>query len=181
MLPIPQRSHAISSVSDAINQIDVSLSELKSKKEKMDRRLSFLLEEENLEMAHTFKEEYKRQYLQVQGKEQELHRQKNHFRSLQQRLLDVVHHSTTGELSESANKALTYAQKKDMVSLRSSYRGLFQKVVVRVLGECKVQLRFIFKGDAASRFLFEAADENCTQERLATSTFLFENIFLAIY
>ena len=45
--------------------------------------------------------------------------------------------------------------------------------VVRVLGECKVQLRFIFKGDAASRFLFEAADENCMTKDLASQGCLY--------
>ena len=45
---------------------------------------------------------------------------------------------------EHINKAIDYIRKKDLVSLKSAYRQLFQKIVVKPLGTAKVSLKFIF-------------------------------------
>ena len=51
---------------------------------------------------------------------------------------------------EQINKALSYIKSKDMVSLKSIYKQLFHKIIVRPLDAVKVELEFVLNKATSS-------------------------------
>ena len=94
--------------------------------------------------AQSFRAEYRRQFSALNDEEQELESKKSQLQELQRQVAVAQIPSKNGWL-EQVNKALGYIRKKDLVSLRSTYRQIFEKVVVRRLDEAKVRLQFVFK------------------------------------
>ena len=115
-----------------------------AERQSLDKRLSFLLADDDLEMAQSFRAEYRRQFSALNDEEQELESKKSQLQELQ-RQVAVAQIPSKNDWLEQVNKALGYIRKKDLVSLRSTYPQIFEKVVVRRLDEAKVRLQFVFK------------------------------------
>ena len=98
----------------------------------LDKRLSFLLEDGDREVAQSFRDEYKRRFLALQNEERELEGRRRHLQLLQKQLSEVQ--DTKGNWVEHVNQAISCIGKKDFTSLKSIYRQLFQKIVVRPMG-----------------------------------------------
>ena len=129
-----------------ISEIDTSLAEVATKRESIDKRLSFLLEGDNLEMAQSFRDEYGKQFMILRDKERELGSTKKQLQLLHKHLLEAEL-LRKGCGLEHVNEAINHIKKDDLTSLKSVYRRMFQKVVVRPLDSKKVQLEFIFKDE----------------------------------
>ena len=139
-----KKDAAIGVVAGKIAEIDTSLAEVATKRESIDKRLSFLLEGENLQMAQSFRDEYGKQFMILRDKERELGSTKRHLQLMHKHLLEAQPSRKGGGL-ELINEAINYIKKDDLTSLKSVYRRMFQKVVIRPLEGKKVQLEFIFK------------------------------------
>lgn len=141
---IGKKDNALIVVGEKINEIDSSLEEIEDKRTKLDNRLSFLLEDDDLEMARSFKDEYKNQFALLQQEKQELYSKRNHLQMLEKQLRE-----SQGFCEEKQHKyvieALNHIKKQDLVSLKSIYKKLFQKIIVHPLDNSKVQLKFIFR------------------------------------
>ena len=151
-----RNENSIGIVARKISEIDVQLDKLAGDRDSLDKRLSFLLDDDDLAMARSFKDEYKRRFSALNDEERELQRKKNQLQLLLKQLRETT--SKHGWL-EQVNKALSYLNKKDMMSLRSAYRQIFDKIVVRRLDEAKVRLQFVFKNLASPNYIGEVA--NC--------------------
>ena len=161
-----------------MRQVEDSLVELEGKKELLDKRLNFLLEDEDFEMARCFKDEYKKQYLSINIQEEELIGKKKHLQSLQKQLASTEN-PLDHKVMQSINKALEYAQKKDLGSLRAIYQRLFQKIVVQPLDDCKVQLKFIFHGPP--QILGDLEVFSCTQFSLVSPWREWDNLCSPVF
>ena len=139
-----QKDAAIGVVAGKIAEIDTILSEMAAKRESIDKRLSFLLEGDNLEMAQSFRDEYSKQFMTLRDKERELGSTKRQLQLMHKHLLEAQPSRKGGGL-EFINEAINYIKKDDLTSLKSVYRRMFQKVVIRPLEGKRVQLEFIFK------------------------------------
>lgn len=115
-----------------------------TERQSLDKRLSFLLADDDVEMAQSFRAEYKRQFSALNDEEQALERNKSQLQLLLKQLKETQD-SNKSRWLEQINKALGYIRKKDLVSLRSAYRQIFEKIVVRRLDAAKVRLQFVFK------------------------------------
>ena len=139
-----QQDSSIELIAGKISEIDRRLDELAEERQRLDQRLSFLLEDDDLEMARSFRGEYKERVLVLKNEERELECRKKQFQVLQKQLKEARDTNKTGWLGQ-ANAALNFLKKKDMLPLRSAYRQIFAKIVVRRLDAAKVRLQFFFK------------------------------------
>ncbi len=139
-----QKDAAIGVVAKKIAEIDTNLAEVVAKRESIDKRLSFLLEGNNLEMAQSFRDEYGKQFMILRDKERELGSTKKQLQLMHKHLSEAQSPRKDGGL-ERINEAINYIKKDDLTSLKSVYRRMFQKIVIRPLEDKKVQLEFIFK------------------------------------
>ena len=139
-----RKENSIGILARKIAEIDTRLDKVMAERHSLDKRLSFLLADDDLEMAQLFRTEYRRQFSALNDEEQELESKKSQLQELQRQVAVAQIPSKNGWL-EQVNKALGYIRKKDLVSLRSTYRQIFEKVVVRRLDEAKVRLQFVFK------------------------------------
>ena len=139
-----QKDTAIGIVAGKVADIETRLGELEDERRKLDQRLNFLLEDDDLEMARSFREEYKERVSNMKKEEQELCSRRKQLQALQNQIALAQEPSKNGGL-EQINKALGYIKSKDMIPLKSIYRRLFEKIIVRPLDNTKVQLEFIFK------------------------------------
>ena len=114
-----------------------------TERRRLDNRLSFLLDNNNLEMAQSFRDEYGKQFSALIDKERELVNMKTQLQQLQRHLTEAQPPDKNGRLGL-VNTAIDYIKKGDLTSLKSIYRRLFQKIVIRQLDTAKVQLQFIF-------------------------------------
>lgn len=119
-------------VESKISEIDVRLNELNSEKKRLDARLSFLLEGDKMEIAQSFRDEYEGQFLDLKDEERELSDRKRRLQLLQ-RQLDEAQDASKSEWLDHANKAISCIRKKDLISLKSTYKQLFQKIIVHPL------------------------------------------------
>ena len=74
---------------------------------------------------------------------------KRQLQTLQKQITVAQEPSKNGGL-EQINKALGYIKSKDMIPLKSIYKQLFKKIVVRPLNKAKVELEFIFNNMSTS-------------------------------
>ena len=119
-----RKKSSVGLVAGKITEIDVRLDELASEKQRLDRRLSFLLEGGNMEVAQSFRDEYTRQFSDLKNEEREIINRKGQLQLLQKQLADAQDNSKNGWL-EHVNKAIVCIGKKDLISLKSTYRRLF--------------------------------------------------------
>ena len=110
-----------------------------SQRESIDKRLSFLLEGDNLEMAQSFRDEYGKQFVSLRDKERELGSTKRELQLLHKHLLEARPSRKTGGL-ELVSEAISHIKKDDLTSLKSVYRRMFEKIVIHPLEGKKVQL-----------------------------------------
>ena len=139
-----QKNVAIGVVARKIVEVDTSLAKVASQRESIDKRLSFLLEGDNLEMAQSFRDEYGKQFVSLRDKERELDSTKRELQLLHKHLLEARPSRKAGGL-ELVSEAISHIKKDDLTSLKSVYRRMFEKIVIRPLEGKKVQLEFIFK------------------------------------
>ena len=139
-----QKNVAIGVVAKKIVEIDTSLAKVASQRESIDKRLTFLLEGDNLEMAQTFRDEYGKQFVSLRDKERELGSTKRELQLLHKQLLEAQPSRKAGGL-ELVSEAISHIKQDDLTSLKSVYRRMFEKIVIRPLEGKKVQLEFIFK------------------------------------
>lgn len=137
-----------------IAKIDTRLDTVVTERQNLDKRLNFLLADDDPEMAQSFRAEYKRQFSAINDEERGLESKKNQLQLLLKHLKETQDASESGWL-EHTNKALGYICKKDLVSLRSAYRQIFEKIVVRRLDEARVRLQFVFKHPSSSSYMGE--------------------------
>ena len=126
-----------------IANIDTRLGELENERQQLDRRLSFLLEDDDLEMARSFREEYKERVSAMKNEERELGSRKKQLQLLQKQLAEAKNTSKSSWL-EYVNQAINCVGKKDLIALQSAYRRLFHKIIVHPLGNARLQLEFVF-------------------------------------
>lgn len=135
-------------VAEKIAKVDARLNELEAENRHLDERLSFLLKGD-AEMAESFRNEYQKRFLALKSKEQELAGRKSQLQELQRQIAVAQEPSKNGGL-ELINEALNNIKNNDMMSLKSIYRRLFKKIVVRPLDAAKVELQFVFKNLSTS-------------------------------
>ena len=109
-------------------------------------------------MARSFREEYKERVSNMKNEERELRSRRKQLKLLQKQITEVQV-PQNGKL-EQIKAALGYIRKKYFAALKSIYKQLFEKVVVRPLETAKVQLEFIFKDLSTVADNFAVA--NCT-------------------
>ena len=154
-----RKESSIGMVSSKIAEIDTKLGEIEADKRQLDKRLNFLLEDDDLEMARSFKDEYRSRFLALKNDEQVLIDRKRKLQQLQQQLtkkqeptrsasgsldLPPLSSSNTNEWLGHTHEAINYIKKKDWLSLKSTYRQLFKKIIVQPLNSERVQLEFVF-------------------------------------
>ena len=144
---LQQKDASIEVVAEKIAEVDARLGELADDKKQLDKRLSFLLKG-GAEMAESFRDEYQKKLLALRNEEHELERKKSELQLLQKQLAEVQV-PQNGKL-EQIKAALGYIRKKDFVALKSIYKQLFEKIIVRPLDEAKVQLEFVFNKATSS-------------------------------
>ncbi len=131
-----QKDTALSVAAGKIAEIDTRLDELADERQRLDRRLNFLLEDDDLEMARSFREEYKERVSAMKGEERELADRKRQLQFVQKQIAVTQEPSKNGGL-EQIKEALNYTNNNDMVSLRSIYKRLFHKIIVHPRDEAK--------------------------------------------
>lgn len=141
---IGKKDNTLSVTREKINEVDLLLEEIKAKRAKLDSRLSFLLEDDDLEMARSFKNEYKNQFVALKSEKEELKSKRNQLQLLEKQLQEAQGFGEEKQLKIVA-EALNFVKQKDLVSLKSIYKKLFQKIIVQPLDSSKVQLKFIFR------------------------------------
>ena len=67
-----------------------------------------------------------------------------------------------------AKKAVGYFAKKDLASLKVIYKSLFEKVILNVIDDCKIELTFVLK--SSSSFLRMNEDVFCMRFKLVEDT-----------
>ena len=137
------KDSSIDLVTGKIANIDTRLGELENERQQIDKRLSFLLEDDDLEMARSFREEYKERVSAMKNEERELDSRKKQLRLLQKQLAEEKTRSKHSWL-ECVNQAISCIGKKDLTALQSAYRRLFDKIIVHPLDNARLQLEFVF-------------------------------------
>ena len=138
-----QKDASIGVVAEKIAAIDTSLAEVAAKRESIDKRLSFLLESDNLEMAQSFRDEYGKQFMALKDEERQLGNMKSQLQLLHKQLSEAQP-PRKGSGLKRISEAINYIKKGDLTSLKSAYRRMFKKIIVHPLGDKKVKLQFIF-------------------------------------
>ena len=135
-------------VKDKIAEIDAKMDTVATSRQNLDNRLTFLLQDSDMEMASSFRNEYKRQFSALNDKERELEDRKRQLQFLQKQLSEKCK-SRNNEWLEHTHKAIDYIKKKDWLSLKSTYKQLFKKIIVQPLDSERVQLEFIFNNTSS--------------------------------
>ena len=138
-----KKDSSIRTVAGKIARVDARLAELEDERRQLDRRLSFLLDGDNVEAAQSFRDEYQRGLLALKKEERELESSRGHLQLLKKQIADTQDLHKSNVLKQ-AVVALGYIKSRDAVSLKSIYGQLFQKIIVRPLDTAQVQLEFIF-------------------------------------
>ncbi len=149
-----RKDSTIDLVKGKVTEIDTKLGELEDERQRLDRRLNFLLEDDDLEMARSFRDEYKERVSAMKDEERELISKKKQLRRLLHRSLPSSLHALrhircANEWQKHTHKAINYVKKKDWLSLKSTYRQLFKKIIVQPLDGERVQLEFVFNNTSS--------------------------------
>ena len=159
---LARKESSIDLVSGKIAEVDARISAIATDRQNLDKRLSFLLNDDDLAMAQSFRNEYKRQFSALNDEERELERKKSELQLLQRQLKEKQNASKSGFLGQ-VNAAINCIKRKDFVALRSIYRRLFEKIVVSPLENAKVELEFVLRN--LSTPLGNAEFGNCLSVR----------------
>ena len=154
-----QKDSSIGVAAGKIADINTRLDAMTTERRKLDDRLSFLLDSDNLEMAHSFRDEYNKQFSALIDEEKKLVNMKRQLQQLQRQLLAAQPPSKDGRL-RLVDEAIDYIKKGDLTSLKSIYRRLFQKIIICPLDTARVQLQFIFNDRTSPPVSEDVA--NCT-------------------
>ena len=76
-------------LAEKIADIDARLDEVMTERQNLDKRLTFLLQDGDLEMASSFRGEYKRQFSALNDEERELGRRRRHLQLMQNQLKEA--------------------------------------------------------------------------------------------
>ena len=82
-------------------------------------------------------------------------KKRNQFLLLQKQLSDIKGFDFNKESLKNISKALNYIHRSDLVSLKSVYHNLFQKIIVQPLDESEIQLKFVFKEGLSNSRMYE--------------------------
>ena len=82
-------------------------------------------------------------------------KKRSQFQLLQKQLSNIKGFDYNKESLKNISKALNYIHRSDLVSLKSVYHNLFQKIIVQPLDESKIQLKFVFKEDPSISRMYE--------------------------
>ena len=137
-----RKDSSIDVATGKIADIDTRLSALSDERQRLDRRLNFLLEDDDLEMARSFRDEYKERVLAMKNEEHELTNRRQQLQLLQKQLAEAKTHKHSW--LEHVNHAINCVGKKDLTALQSAYRRLFHKIIVHPLDNARLQLEFVF-------------------------------------
>lgn len=88
-----RKENSIGIVAKKITEIDVQLDKVDTERKSFDKRLNFLLDDDDLAMAQSFRGEYKRRFSALNDEEQELEHKKNQLQLLLKQLRDTRDHS----------------------------------------------------------------------------------------
>ena len=143
------KESSVEMVKGKIAEIDAKMAAVATSKQNLDNRLTFLLQDNDMEMASSFRDDYKRQFSALNDEERELEDRRRQLRRLLHRSLPSSLHALrhihcANEWQKHTHKAIDYIKKKDWLSLKSIYRQLFKKIIVQPLDGETVQLEFIF-------------------------------------
>ena len=141
---LARKEGSIGLVTKKIAEVDARLAEIITERQQLDRRLSFLLNDDDLAMAQSFRAEYKKQFTALNDEKQELERKKSQLKFLRKQLSEARDSSKNGFMGR-VNEAINCIRKKDFVALRSIYRRLFEKIVVHPLENARVELEFVMR------------------------------------
>jgi DNA invertase Pin-like site-specific DNA recombinase len=144
-----QKLSLIDIIGQKRNELAVKLDGLEIKKEKLNKRLSFLLDDDDLEMAKDFKQEYKIKYKKIEEEKIDL-LQKIKIMDKELKKLEICEDSSSDSL-KLAKKALVKLAKDDRGALKAIYKMLFEKIIVTSKSGAEVELKFILKS-VSSRF-----------------------------
>ena len=95
-------------------------------------------------MAESFRDEYQRGLLDLRNEERELAGRKKQMQLLQTQI--AAAQEPNGELEQ---EALNYINDNDLVALKSTYKRLFHKIIVRPRNEANAELEFVLKQTTA--------------------------------
>ena len=154
---IGKKREALDVIKNQIQDIENRVTDLKDQKEQLDKRLNFLLDDEDPQMALSFKGEYKKQYLELKKQEDELHYKKSRMEAAYKKSCNTPSPFGKEKLCV-IDKALQYIKSKDLISFKSMCRALFEKIVVKSF-DTKTQLQFVFSGINSILVMDEV--ENC--------------------
>ncbi len=147
------KEHVIVSIKNDINSICDKILLIEQSKKKLDHRLNFLLEDDDVEMAKLFKEEYKASYLNYSSQIKELESSKL---QLQKSLKSIDSMSPNkSKLIQTAKKAIDYISTKDLISLKSIYQNLFTRIELSVEDSSKLQLKFVLSDSSLASDMAE--------------------------
>ena len=172
-----RKENSIGMLAQKIAEIDARLDRVMIERQGLDKRLSFLLADDDVEMAQSFRTEYKRQFSALNEEERELENKKNRLQLLLTQIKQTQDASCGEDWLEQVNKALGYIRKKDLVSLRSTYRRIFAKINVKRVDDAEVRLQFIFNTPTSpntGEVGFCISTHKAHPERLERPTFRFE-------
>ena len=158
---LARKESSIDLVTKKVAEVNARLAEIITERQHLDKRLSFLLNDDDLAMAQSFRGEYKRQFSALNNEEQELERKKSELQLMQKQLKETQ--ANKHSWIEQVNAAINCIKRKDFIALRSIYRRLFEKVVVSPLENAKVELEFVLQN--LSTPLYNAEVGNCLSVR----------------
>ncbi len=154
-----RKNSSIAVAAGKIAEIDTKLDAMATERRRLDNRLSFLLDSNNLEMAQSFRDEYSKQFSALIDEEREFISMKRQLQLLQRQFSEAQPPCKDGRLGL-VNVAIDYIKKEDLTSLKSIYRRLFQKITISPLDRAKVPLHFVFNNMTSPPSRGEVAD--CT-------------------
>ena len=155
---LSRKESSIGLVTRKIAAIDTRISEIAAERQALDKRLNFLLEDNDLAMARSFRDQYKRQFSALNDEEQELEHKKSQLQLLSKQLEKEQNTSRNGFL-EQVNEAINCIRRKDFVALKSIYKRLFEKIVVHPLENARVELEFVVRNLSTPHYNYEVG--NC--------------------
>ena len=177
---LARKESSIGLVTRKVAEVDARLAEIITERQHLDKRLSFLLNDDDMAMAQSFRSQYKKQFAALNDEEQELESKKSELQLLQKQLKErqdttrFTRGSACSPLSSShkngflgqVNEAISCIRKKDFVALRSIYRRLFEKIIVHPLENARVELEFVMRNLSTPHSEYEVI--NCLSARRAT-------------
>ena len=161
---LARKESSIDLVTRKVTEVDARLDEIITERQHLDQRLSFLLNDDDMAMAQSFRGQYKKQFAALNDEERKLERKKSELQLLRKQLSEAQDTSKNGFIGK-INEAISCIRRKDFVALRSIYRRLFEKIVVHPLKNARVELEFVMRNLSTPHYKYEVG--NCLSVRRA--------------